>query len=296
MAARKLEFVAILFCCLNLNYCFLVKSGINGNSLERIRSKSLNPPRERIYRYALKLAADVNWSQVKVVTNVEIAEGSKQIVIEPTSTILDTYSNPGQYVQMKTGDTKPGFYAIANAPGKGENGAFEFLIKETENNLWLTNAKPGDVIDMSAAMGKGFAIAENFEGFKYDFPTQYIFMFAAGSGIAPIRAAIESDSLKLPAGRTAALYYGVQNTAKMAYKDRFEQWQAKGVQVIPVLSKPEVGWAGRTGYVQDALKQDLVPAPRNCGVLLCGMKGMVEEVKYVFTSAGTIPGRILQNF
>mmetsp|Transcript_34204 Transcript_34204/g.45217 ORF Transcript_34204/g.45217 Transcript_34204/m.45217 type:complete len:302 (-) Transcript_34204:334-1239(-) len=244
----------------------------------------------------LQLNGDIEWRQVKVIQNVEAAQGSKSILIEPSADVSGSYTNPGQYVQMKKGDSKPGFYAIASAPGKGENGAFEFLIKEAESNSWLTNAKPGDVVDMSAAMGKGFQIEENFEGFKYDFPTQYVFMFAAGSGIAPIRAAIESDVLKLPAGRTATLYYGARCASTMAYKEKFEQWQESGVNVIPVLSQPEAGWTGRTGYVQDALKEDLVPAPRNCGVLLCGMKGMVDDVKYVFTTAGTFEGRQLTNF
>ena len=54
---------------------------------------------------------------------------------------------------------------------------------------------------------------ENLEGFKYDFPCQQVLMMVSGSGIAPIRAAIESGQLNISkpgeGGRTARLYYGV---------------------------------------------------------------------------------------
>mmetsp|Transcript_2148 Transcript_2148/g.3686 ORF Transcript_2148/g.3686 Transcript_2148/m.3686 type:complete len:311 (+) Transcript_2148:15-947(+) len=259
-------------------------------------SSVLSPVSQKGCARRLCMNGDIEWTSVKVVENTAAAEGSKSIIIQPSSTIADSYVNPGQYVQMKTGDGKPGFYAIANAPGRGKDGSFEFLVKETDSNGWLTNAQPGAQLDMSAALGKGFAIDEHFEGFKYDFPLQHIFMFAAGSGIAPIRAALESDTLKIEGGRTATLYYGARNAAQMAYAEKFDAWQERGVNIVPVLSQPEAGWGGRRGYVQDALKEDLVPAPRNCGVLLCGMKGMVEDVKYVFTTAGAFEGRLLQNF
>ena len=66
-------------------------------------------------------------------------------------------------------------------------------------------------------MGGGFPMQENFEGFKYDFPTQNVLLFANGSGIAPIKAAIESGQLNISkpgeGGRTARLYYGIRTVS-----------------------------------------------------------------------------------
>ena len=143
-------------------------------------------------------------------------------------------------------------------------------------------------------------MAENLEGFKYDFPTQNVLLFATGSGIAPIRAAMESGQLNVAGsstgGRTARLYYGVQNPDELCFVDQFGAWEQQGFQIVPVLSQPPADWEGRTGYVQAALEEDGVPIPRNSGALLCGMKGMAESVKDILLKAGVFEGRVLTNF
>lgn len=224
---------------------------------------------------------------------------------------LESYTVPGQYVQMKIAgddDAKPIFLAIASPPivqdeeSEGPT-TMEFLVKKTDNNDWITAAKEGEKIDMSQVLGNGFPFAENLDGFKFDFPTQNVLFFATGSGIAPIRAAIESGQLDIAkpgeGGRTARLYYGVQTTADMPYAERFGIWERNGIQVVPVISQPEnckTEWEGRTGYVQNALEEDGVPIPRNSGAFLCGVKGMAESIKELLLSSGVFNDRILTNF
>lgn len=241
---------------------------------------------------------------------------------------------PGQYVQVKPADdpeANPIFLAIASAPtgeapkptppGKKKKEAdiaagpeipspvpatWEFLIKKTDNNDWITSAAPGSTVSVSQVMGGGFPMQENLEGFKYDFPTQNIMLFATGSGIAPIRSAIESDQLNISpsgsGGRTCTLYYGVRTADDMPYVSKFPEWEALGVQVVPVVSQPDIPcesgamWGGRTGYVQNALEEDGVSIPRNSGALLCGVKGMAESVKSMLTDSGVFEGRVLTNF
>ena len=66
---------------------------------------------------------------------------------------------------------------------------------------------------------------ENFDGLKFDFPCQNVFLFANGSRIAPIRAAIESVKLDIVSpgngGRSCRLYYGVKTPSDMPYADKF---------------------------------------------------------------------------
>lgn len=185
-------------------------------------------------------------------------------------------------------------------------GTWEFLIKKTDNNDWITSASPGSSISISQVMGSGFAMRENLEGFKYDFPTQNILLFATGSGIAPIRSAIESNQLNIAkmnsGGRTCTLYYGVRTPDDMPYVSKFPEWEAMGVQVVPVVSQPDMPcasgtvWNGRTGYVQNALEEDGVAIPRNSGALLCGVNGMCDSVKSLLLESGVFEGRILKNF
>lgn len=242
------------------------------------------------------------WSSAKVKSNEQACKSGicVSVQVEVPRETAEEYKIPGQYVQLRLNeDTKPLFLAIASAPD-AENPFFEFLVKKTEGNEWFTSASPGTSVEISQVLGNGFPMEENLEGFKYDFPTQNIMLFAAGSGIAPIKAAIESDQLNVAkaggGGRTARLYYGVRNPDELCFVDSFGQWEEKGFQVVPVLSQPPGDWEGRTGYVQAALEEDGVPIPRNSGALMCGMKGMAESVKDVLTKAGVFEGRILTNF
>ncbi|CAE7738895.1 unnamed protein product, partial [Symbiodinium sp. CCMP2456] len=99
-------------------------------------------------------------------------------------------------------------------------------------------------------MGKGFDVS--CEAWK-EGGVKQVNIFATGSGVAPMRAVIESDALK---GKTCRLYYGARTESGMAYADRFEDWKKRGIEVIPTLSKPSDDWSGRTGYVQDVLQED----------------------------------------
>jgi len=241
------------------------------------------------------------WSAGQVTASAAGNESGSTVRIMvqvPAETAAD-YKIPGQYVQVTLNEeTQPLFLAIASAPD-AENPAFEFLIKKTENNGWITDADVGAQVQISQVLGNGFPMEENLEGFKYDFPTQNVLLFAAGSGIAPLRAAMESGQLNVGGGgggRTARLYYGVQTAEELCYVEDFAKWEEMGFQVVPVLSQPGSEWGGRTGYVQNCLEEDGVPVPRNSGALLCGMKGMAESVTTILTKAGVFDGRILTNF
>jgi len=233
---------------------------------------------------------------------------------------MEGYLIPGQYVQMKPSiedeDNKPIFLAIASPPPtktdessiaeEDEDDEYdtsttmEFLIKKTDTNTWITSAPLGSPLAISQVMGTGFSIANDFDGLKYDFPCQNILLFANGSGIAPIRAAIESGQLKIKnGGRSCRLYYGITSPSDMPYADRFARWEEAGVAVVPVVSRPEeckMVWPGRTGYVQSVLEEDGVPIPRNSGALVCGVRGMAESVRDVLGKSGVLEGRILTNF
>lgn len=277
---------------------------------------------------------DPIWGPGTIESNIQACPSGSCVSIRMNVDDGTGFLYPGQYVQVKPADdpeANPIFLAIASAPtgeapkptppGKKKKEAdiaagpeipspvpatWEFLIKKTDNNDWITSAAPGSTVSVSQVMGGGFPMQENLEGFKYDFPTQNIMLFATGSGIAPIRSAIESDQLNISpsgsGGRTCTLYYGVRTADDMPYVSKFPEWEALGVQVVPVVSQPDIPcesgamWGGRTGYVQNALEEDGVSIPRNSGALLCGVKGMAESVKSMLTDSGVFEGRVLTNF
>jgi NAD(P)H-flavin reductase len=256
---------------------------------------------------------DPIWTSAVVQANEMACRNGHSILLRLTVPIetAASFFTPGQYVQvmMTTAgiieNNKPAFMAICSAPDP-ENATFEFLIKKTDTNTWLTGLAVGATIQVSQVLGTGYGVKENLEGFKYDFPTQNIILVAAGSGIAPIASAIESGLLGtagIGSSRTCTLYYGERTAGDLCFVDRYEYWQNScGVTVVPVLSQPNDdndpaanSYTGRQGYVQTALEEDGIPIPRNTGALLCGMKGMTESVKSLLLSAGVFEGRILFN-
>eukprot|EP00980_Cylindrotheca_fusiformis_P028286 scaffold22589_cov138-Cylindrotheca_fusiformis.AAC.49 len=260
------------------------------------------PPREQrgcvLY---MGWGPDPVWSSAHV-ESMDVANesgASVRMILQVLPETAAEYTVPGQYVQLTLNEeTQPLFMAISSPPN-AESPYFEFLIKRTENNAWLADAEPGTQLSVSQVLGNGFPMDDNLEGFKYDFPTQNILLFASGSGIAPIKAAMESGQLNVAAGgggRTARLYYGVRTAEDLCFVDKFQEWESMGYQVVPVLSRPSDGWNGRTGYVQNCLEEDGVPIPRNSGALLCGQKEMAQSLKDILTKAGVFEGRILTNF
>jgi NAD(P)H-flavin reductase len=168
------------------------------------------------------------WSEAEVKTLEQANQSGNSVLVTvavPPETAAE-YKVPGQYVQVRLNnedDTKPLFLAIASPPAP-ENAVFEFLIKKTDGNEWMTSASAGTKVEISQVLGGGFPMEENLDGFKYDFPTQNILLFGAGSGIAPLRAAMESGQLNVAkageGGRTARLYYGVQTADDLCFVDK----------------------------------------------------------------------------
>jgi Oxidoreductase NAD-binding domain len=235
------------------------------------------------------------------------------------------YQIPGQYVKLRPHDGLEGeaqpplFLAMSSPPpvggaaGSNENDddgpVFDFLVKRTSANAWLTSS-PSSVaaVQVSGVLGLGFPLAENMASEEYrgddddDFyhpATQCLLLVAAGSGIGPIKAAIESGQLDAGSdGCESRLYYGERTEADLCFPDRFHVWEAMGYEVVPVLSQPTdpASWTGRVGHVQDVLKEDGLEVPHRSGALVVGMKEMADAVKASLVSAGVDDKRVLFNY
>jgi NAD(P)H-flavin reductase len=257
---------------------------------------------DSLFRLYMAWGPEPIWNAAQITKISDACPSGKSVSLQlsvPSETAA-AYTVPGQYVQVQpvvtSEDVKPAFLAICSGPSSEEGAAtFDFLVKRTDANDWLTNVPAGTALQVSQVLGNGYNIAENVDGLKYDFPTQNVLLCAAGSGIAPIAAAIQSGLLQTTT-RSCRLYYGERTAADLCFVDQFAAWENAGVEVVPVLSQPEPDWQGRAGYVQTALAEDGIAIPRNTAALLCGMKGMTESVKELLLAAGVFDGRVLFNF
>lgn len=239
---------------------------------------------------------EILWTKVPVLESKRVAEllSSVKLDISNNEELKTGFTKPGQFVQVKIGTGKPAFLAIASTPKAAEEGVLEFLIKDVEGTTAseICALKEGSEVDISQVMGKGFPLE------KLSPPDEFstVLIFATGSGISPIRSVIEHgfDANKRADVR---LYYGAGDLNQMAYQDRFADWEASGVKVIPCLSDPTEDWEGEKGFVQAAFtRSNGLPEPSHAGALLCGQKEMAEEVTAILTEAGISKDKILLNF
>lgn len=271
------------------------------------RSSTLSVPcfrRTPITALSAPTQQQTEWNVVSVLENRQVCEGHRLLVVnvgvfEERGSLIDTYRVPGMFVKLRSGDEgKPGFFAISCAPNL--QGVFEFLVKDSEGTKWMEELKEGQNIQISPVMGKGFPMdrldPRNMKDGEQK--VQDVLLFATGSGIAPIRAAIESvlNGLAVREKRKVTLFYGCKTKERMAYSERLDLWRKDGVEVVEVLSQGDENWGGKKGYVQDALKEAGVDSPKETAALLCGVKGMVEDVREYLVSVGVREDRILLNF
>ena len=155
---------------------------------------------------------------------------------------------------------------------------------EEDDELAVASAQL--LAEITEANGNGYKFAEIAED------VTDVLLFATGSGIAPLKATLESGVLK---GKSVTLYYGCRSEDSMPFSGLLDAW-GKEWTVVPSLSQAAAGWSGKTGYIQDALKADGIPDASKTCALLCGKKGMTEGVKDVLKEAGVPDANVLFNF
>jgi NAD(P)H-flavin reductase len=201
----------------------------------------------------------------------------------------DAHTIPGQYARLAFEDGVPRPYAIACAPGKHQ-GRFEFLLKVPEERVGpLLALGAGDKVAMSKPQGKGFPIECVERGTA-------LWLFAAGSGIAPLRAVVEALLPKRAELAELVLHYGVRHADELAFTASFGDWAGHGVRVVPTVSKPLPGtWSGKVGRVQDHLPTQF-EKPANVVAFVCGLPEMDRDVAAALLARGVGPQQVSRNW
>eukprot|EP01025_Chloroclados_australasicus_P055162 TRINITY_DN6613_c1_g1_i2.p1 TRINITY_DN6613_c1_g1~~TRINITY_DN6613_c1_g1_i2.p1 ORF type:complete len:257 (-),score=30.44 TRINITY_DN6613_c1_g1_i2:282-1052(-) len=231
----------------------------------------------------------VDWKPAKIVRR-ELALKDKvelhtlKIDVGPLS---QGYSKPGQFIQIKVGESKPGFFAMASPPNS-TNSVLEILIKKQgETAEALCEMNSDQEVSVSDVMGKGFG---DIPVDKY----KNVILFATGTGISPIKTLIESELLKGQDRQDVRLYYGAYNSQCMAFQQQFPLWEKLGVQVIPVFSEKD----GK--YVQDVFKSadnsNIQKDPQSSCAVVVGQKEMFLAVVDALAEMGVAQEQVITNF
>lgn len=188
----------------------------------------------------------------------------------------------GQYLRvlMEGGDSRN--YSMANPPH--ESDGVQLHIRHVPGGRFsegvLAGLEKGDALKVELPYGE-FSLDEDV-----DHP---VILLGTGTGIAPLKSIIE-DQIKRGGSRAMHLYWGARNSQDLYLADLPAQWSKRlpGFSFTPVLSEPELGWSGRTGWVHRAVLEDY-PDLSAYQVYACGNPSMINATQKDFTSEGKLP-------
>lgn len=190
---------------------------------------------------------------------------------------------PGQFISVvEEKDGKPITRAYSIASPRAGN-RFDLCLNRVPDGLvspLLFQLQPGDEIEMHEPLGY----------FTLRHPGRRAVFIATGTGIAPFRSMLLDHVPNLQPD--IALLFGVRFEQGLLYRDEFERLAQTypSFRFLPTITRPEYAWNGRTGRVQSHLDEALaLRTPDeiyNVDVYICGLKEMVDDLRFELKSRG----------
>lgn len=184
---------------------------------------------------------------------------------------------PGQYVDVIGPGGIRRSYSLASAPRPGQ--ALELHIRAvdggTMSDYWFHHARDNNLLRLRGPLGT--FVLRDVAGID-------LVLLATGTGIAPVKAILESLPALHPAEapRSVTVLWGGRLPSDL-YLDIAALPGAH--RFIPVLSRADDEWAGARGHVQDVLL-GLQPDLRDAAVYACGSDAMIHGARVALLRAG----------
>lgn len=193
---------------------------------------------------------------------------------------------PGQVAMLRVNGEEPAYFAFAGAP---EDPELEILVKRTIGaSVLIYEMEKGAQVDLLGVAGRGFPLAAQ--------TGKDLVFVAMGTGVAPLRSVLRHVlQRKQDFGRLVVLY-GARTPDDFCYRDETESWEATGVELRQVISRPDGhDWSGPTGYVQSLLDH-VLPDLLSPVALVCGSREMIAQTRDRLQQMGFAAEDILTNY
>ncbi len=185
----------------------------------------------------------------------------------------------GQYLDFLLADGRRRAFSIANAPH--DDAFIELHIRHVDGGEftdWVFHQmKERAILRIQAPLGS-FVLDEQSE-------RPMIFM-GGGTGFAPLKGQIE-QAFEAGIERPMFLYWGVRAERDLYLRELPERWarEQANFTFVPVLSEPDAGWRGRTGWVHQAVVDDF-PDLSGYDLYMAGPPPMVKAAQAAFRAVG----------
>lgn len=226
---------------------------------------------------------------VQVIDSWDETPSLRAVAVQMPPEYAWSHRKPGQVVKVRT-PAGEGYFAIASGPSHEPQA--ELLMKRGGRiaDSAIAVAAQGGTLDMSPPFGKGFPVEEGHD--------RDVLLFAAGSGIAPIRALVHHVLSYRASFRRVTLFYGQRHGSEFAYTREHLAWERGGVRVVLCPSQEDDAWPGMRGRVQTVAAELALGGadPGRTTAFVCGMTAMVNDVRATLADAGVPPEHVHLNF
>lgn len=185
----------------------------------------------------------------------------------------------GQYLEFLLQDGKRRAFSIANAPH--DSAAIELHLRHVEGGQFTTHVfnelQEKAIMRIEAPLGSFYLREES---------NKPIIFAATGTGFAPIKGIIE-HMFHHGIDREIKLYRGARTLEDLYMHDLCERWaeHMPNLTYIPVLSRAGDRWAGKTGYVQHAVVEDIQNLAEH-QAYICGVPAMINDTQKALIDNG----------
>lgn len=176
----------------------------------------------------------------------------------------------GQYIDVIAQNGLRRSYSIANS--RLASNKVELHIRQVKegamSEYWFNQAKENDLLRFEGPHGT-FCFREKLQ--------KNIIFLATGTGIAPIKSMLEDLNLTSESQKDKKIhvYWGGRTPQDIYWQPEFTQLN---LSFHAVLSRENASWAGRRGYVQDALLADNIDLSDSV-VYACGSNEMIHSAQ-----------------
>jgi CDP-4-dehydro-6-deoxyglucose reductase len=192
---------------------------------------------------------------------------------------------PGQYLDIMLSGGRRRSFSIASPPH--DSRLLELHVRrvpggELTERLFGENAR-GTLLSIEGPLGQfGYRPAVGAP----------ILMVGGGTGLAPLKS-IMRHVLENALDRQITLYWGVRAERDLYANAELENLARRysGFRYVPVLSEPGAQWAGRTGWVHDAVLSDFGTLAGH-DVYASGPPALIAAVRREFVLRGAASERV----
>jgi sulfhydrogenase subunit gamma (sulfur reductase) len=177
---------------------------------------------------------------------------------------------PGQVGQLSIFGVGESTFVINSPPSCRDYLQFS-IMRVGEVTQRLHQLSVGDQLGVRAPLGKGFC-REELEG-------KHILFIAGGIGMAPLRTLMLSMLDEREKYGDITLIYGARSPLDLCYRYEFEEWRARGAELVLTVDQEFPGWSERVGFVPTVLSEES-PSPHNRVAIVCGPPIMIKFVLF----------------